>query len=146
MTTYTNGQSFITPDPEDNKAVEQLITDFSDAWNMNNARELSTIFTEDADFMNFRGQSFIGADEIQKHHAPAFSARFKNSKFTVSKSKLLFIKPDVASVDFWWDMTGVSDPQGNSLPQEKGVMTFIASKNQNGKWRIIVMHNLLLHD
>ncbi len=79
-----------------------------------------------------------------KHDAKAFgslSTVFKVSHLTTENIKVRLIKPDVASVDIWWNLTGALDGSGQPRPPRRGILSWIMTKEE-GKWLIKVMHNL----
>jgi uncharacterized protein (TIGR02246 family) len=47
--------------------------------------------------------------EIEKFHAPLFATRFKDTNQTMTRIRIRFVRPDVAAVDAWWEMTGAKD-------------------------------------
>jgi len=55
--------------------------------------------------------------------------------------KIRFVRPDVAAVDVHWELTGQTDAQGNARPPRQGILNFVMAK-KDGKWQIVVMHNL----
>ncbi len=140
MSQLTYGQD----ETRDRMSIEKILTDLTDGWNKHDATSFSILFSEDADFINVRGQEFNGRIEIAKHHAPIFATRFKNSYLKIVQHKIRFIKPDVAAMDAWWEMTGIEDPEGKQV-SEKGLMTFILTKNKS-TWFISVNHNMSLHN
>jgi uncharacterized protein (TIGR02246 family) len=126
---------------EDQQEIHGVLDGFVDAWNHHDAKAFAAVFSEDADFTNVRGVGASGRANIEEFHAPMFATVFKNTHQTFSATKIRFIKPDVAAVDAHWDMTGVTDPQGNARPARNGLLSFVMVKN-DGKWQIVVMHNL----
>lgn len=133
--------SKLADDSKDTVAIKKVLTDFTEAWNKHDAKAFGMIFAEDADFTNIRGMSATGREEIEKFHAPMFATRFKDSNQKITKSKIRFIKPDVAAVDAWWEMTGARDMDGQERPLRKGLLNFVMTRD-GGKWLIAVMHNL----
>ena len=127
------------------QAVNKVLADFIDAWNKHDAKAFSMVFAEDADFTNVGGNSKQGRNEIEKHHEPGFKTKWKDSHQKITKSKIRFIKPDVAAVDAWWELAGIKGPEGQDMPSRKGLLNFIMTKN-NGTWLITVMHNMDLRD
>ena len=125
----------------DEVQIKKVLTAFTDAWNKHDAKSFSLVFAEDADFTNVRSAGACGRNEIEKFHAPRFAAGFKDSHQEIIKSKVRFIKPDVAAVDAWWEMTGIKSPEGQDMPPRKGLLNFIITKN-NDTWLIAVMHNM----
>jgi uncharacterized protein (TIGR02246 family) len=142
----TIGQSQKSADSVKNaEAVNKVLDDFIDAWNKHDAKAFSMVFAEDADFTNVGGNSKHGRIEIEKHHEPSFKTKWKDSHQKIIKSKIRFIKSDVAAVDAWWELTGIKGPEGQDMPPRKGLLNFIMTKN-NGTWLITVMHNMDLRD
>jgi uncharacterized protein (TIGR02246 family) len=125
---------------KDEEGIKMALADFVEAWNKHDAKAFSLVFAEDADFTNVRGMSVHGRAEIEKFHAPLFATRFKDTNQKIAKSKIRFIKPDVAAVDVWWEMTGAKGPEGQDIPLRKGLLNFVMTK-EAGKWLILVMHN-----
>ena len=69
-------------------------------------------FSEDADFTNARGMGAHGRVGVEKFHEQPFARWFKESNLKIVVNKIRFIKPDVAAVDAWWEMTGAKTPDG----------------------------------
>lgn len=139
----TNEKSVAAQVPNDEPGIQKALNDFMDSWNRHDAKAFANVFAEDADFTNVRGKGAHGRDEIEKHHEPGFKTKWKDSHQKITKSKIRFIKPDVAAVDAWWELTGIKGAEGQDMPDRKGILIFILTRN-NGKWLITVMHNLEL--
>jgi uncharacterized protein (TIGR02246 family) len=127
--------------PPDELAIRGVVQNFMDAWNVHDARAFAAVFSEDADFTNWRGTSASGRSSIEALHAPMFATIFKNSHQKFTDIKIRFIRPDVAAVDVHWEMTGALDAAGNPRPFRQGLLMFVMAKDQ-GRWQILVMHNL----
>jgi uncharacterized protein (TIGR02246 family) len=127
----------------DEKSIRKVLADFVEAWNKHDATAFSLMFAEDADFTNVRGISVHGRTEVAKFHAPRFATSFKDSKQTMTKIQIRFIRLDVASVDAQWEMTGARNRDGNEIALRKGLLNFVMTK-QKYKWFILVMHNMEL--
>jgi len=126
---------------DDEKPIGELIERFMDAWNRHDVHAFATVFSEDADFTNWRGMGATGRSKIEEFHAALFATIFRNSHLGFTDSKIRFIRADVAAVDVRWEMTGALDAQANPMPDRRGLLNFVMSKNA-GQWQIIVMHNL----
>lgn len=136
-----DSQTKDTVSAKDEERIKKVLTDFTDAWNIHDAKAFSNIFSEDADFTNVIGKGATGRNEIEKFHAPMFSTKFKDTYLKIIKSKIRFIKSDVAAVDTWWEMTGIKGLEGQDMPPRKGLLNFIVTKSSNS-WLITVMHNM----
>ena len=127
------------------QAVNKVLADFIDAWNKHDAKAFASIFSEDVDFINVAGKSAQGRNEIEKHHEPGFKTKWKESFQKFTKHKIRFIRPDVASVNAWWELTGIKGPEGQDMPPRKGILSFIMTRTGE-VWLITVMHNMELRD
>ena len=146
LSTYVVGQAKndaakLTADAKDEESIKHVLTSFTEAWNKHDAKGFSMLFAEDADFTNVRGMSAHGRAEVEKFHAPLFATRLKDTHQKITKTKIRFIKPDVAAVDAWWEMTGAKGPDGQDIPLRKGLLNFIMTKDRD-RWLITVMHNM----
>jgi|CZKD01.1.fsa_nt_gi uncharacterized protein (TIGR02246 family) len=117
-----------TNDETDRQAIAAVIDRFVDAGNRHDAKAFAAVFTEDADFTNWRGEGASGRAKIEEFHAPMFSTIFKNSHQRYMDIKTRFIRPDVAAVDVHWEMTGATDAQGNPRPDRRGLLSFVMAK------------------
>jgi uncharacterized protein (TIGR02246 family) len=125
----------------DEEGIKKVLINFVDAWNKHDAKIFSNVFSTDADFTNVFGKGASSRTEIEKFHALVFSTKFKDSYQQINKSKIRLIKPDVAAVDAWWELTGIKGPEGQVMPPRKGLLNFVMTKN-NEIWLITVMHNM----
>lgn len=126
---------------QDEQGIRKVLTAFVEAWNKHDAKAFSMVFAEDADFTNVRGTSATGRAEIEKFHTPLFATRFKDTNQKMTRTRIRFIKPDVASVDAWWEMTGAKGPEGQDIPMRKGLLHFVMTREAD-QWFITVMHNM----
>jgi uncharacterized protein (TIGR02246 family) len=139
----TPAQSNSGAETKARNGIGKTIAGLENAWNAHDAQAFASYFADDADFTNVFGQSAHGRQEIEKFHAPIFASIFKNSTLRSddTKNKIRFLKSDIAAVDIFWSMTGVTDPNGKLAPERKGLLNAIMMP-VNGKWLIKVMHNM----
>jgi len=126
---------------ENEKAIGQVLAASVEAWNHHDAKAFSMTFAEDADFTNVVGMSAHGRAEIEKFHAPMFTSNFKDSNLKMTGTKIRLIRPDIAAVDAWWELTGAKGADGQEIPMRKGLLNFLMTR-QSGQWFITVMHNM----
>ncbi|HET6156881.1 MAG TPA: SgcJ/EcaC family oxidoreductase [Dongiaceae bacterium] len=131
----------MTADKNAQGAIEKLARALAIAWNRRDPSALAAIFAEDADFTNVFGMLAHGRAAIEALHAPLFKTMFKDSHLTVTGTKARLIRPDVASVDVRWTMTGARDPHGNPWPEREGLLNWIATRHGES-WLIDVSHNM----
>jgi uncharacterized protein (TIGR02246 family) len=136
-----SSQARLMGDAKEEEGIRKVLADFIEAWNKHDAKAFSMVFAEDADFTNVGGKSAHGQAEVEKFHAPRFATKFKDANLKIMKSKIRFIKPDVAAVDAWWEMTGSKSLEGQEIPRRKGLLNFVIVR-EGDKWFITVMHNM----
>lgn len=134
-------QSKRTHPIQDEQGVQQVLTNFQAAWNRHDARAFALVFAAAADFTNVSGHSAHGRAAIEAHHAPRFATKFKDSKLTITETKIRFIKPDVAAVDARWKLSGLKTEDGQDRPPRQGLLNFVMTR-ATGQWFITVMHNM----
>lgn len=123
----------------DSAAIKKLFTDFNDAFNNHDAHAAAMLFTDDADFITIQGATTHGKSEIEHHLAPLFAERLKTAHRDVSLRDIRFLRPDTATVDSDYVMSGLAGPNGAPVPPAKGIYDWIVMK-QNGRWLITVWH------
>jgi uncharacterized protein (TIGR02246 family) len=123
------------------QAIQDIVGALVTAWNRHDAHALAAVFAEDADFTNVFGMVAKGRPAIEALHAPLFQTMFKDSHLVAVETKTRLIRPDVASVDVRWQMTGARDPLGNPWPEREGLLNWIATRHGD-TWLIDVSHNM----
>ena len=123
------------------QAIDNLVRALEAAWNRHDAHAFAAAFAEDAEFTNVFGMVQKGRAGIEAAHAPIFKTMFKDSHLTVTETRVRLIRPDVASVDVKWAMTGARDPHGNPWPERTGLLNWIATRHGE-HWLVDVSHNM----
>ena len=111
-----------------------------DTWNAHDMKAFAELYTEDAEFVNVYGMWWTGRPRIQSEHEATHATVFRNSRLSAKEIRVKFLRPDVASLHMRWDLTGLALPNGQPLPDRKGVLVYIVVK-QRGEWRIAVGQN-----
>lgn len=123
------------------EGIEQVLNDFIAAWNVHDAKLFSRLFADDTDFTNVKGVYRHGRMAFEEFHAPFFKTVWASSVIKINRSRIRFIKPDVAFVDAWWDLDGLKGPDGTDRPPRTGLLMFVMTLHDN-QWLITVMHNM----
>lgn len=121
-------------------AIGSTLTAFTDAWNKHDAKAFSLLFSEDAEFTNVAGESATGRKAVEEFHAPRFASHFKDSRQTIQRFRIKLVKPDVAAVDAWWEMTGARTAANEDAGMRQGLLHLLMVKVE-ARWQIAVMHN-----
>ncbi|GJI91697.1 YybH family protein [Duganella hordei] len=125
---------------DDELAIQQVESRWQDAWNRHDMTTLSSLFTDDADFVQVNGRRWIGPAEIKKNHALVHEMMFKDSVWTNLKLDIRFLKPDVAVAHQTWGLRGDKNPDGTPRTPREGLFTQVFVK-RDGHWLISAAHN-----
>lgn len=112
---------------------ESIPVVFAEAWNKRDARKLASLFDEDAEFINVTGLWWHNRKDIEKAHDYGLRAIFKESTLRLIRTKVKYLKEDVAVVQAKMNLTGQSPTAGVSNPGvRRNIFTFVVHKNENG--------------
>src|SRR5690349_1415839 len=107
------------------EVIQQLVNNLEKSWNRHDAKTYAQAFAEDGDFTTVFGQVKSGRKTIEEGHAMVFSTVFKNASIIITETKIRFIKPDIASVDTWWEMNGANLWDENVSRKRKGLLNWL---------------------
>ena len=124
----------------DQEAVKDVVTAFENCWNRHDMEAFAQLFAEDADFVNVIGLWWKGRPEIKQAHEASHTTMFKNSRLNISETSVRFLNPDVAIARSVGELVGHTNPQGETLPPRKGILTNVMIK-WDGRWSIGASQN-----
>jgi uncharacterized protein (TIGR02246 family) len=124
----------------DSAAIKQCVAAWEDAWNRHDAQATAAAYVEDGDFSSTTGVPSHGAKELEAHYTEIFTTFLKDAHRTDQVRSVRFLTPDIASVDIDWQMTGARTRDGKDAPNRKGLLTWIVSRQRNGRWMITIYH------
>ena len=123
-------------------AIRQAIGAYEQTWNRHDAHAFSLIFAPDAQFVNVRGITYQGGRAgIERAHRPLFATMFKDSHVTTDQVQIRELRPDVATADVYWRMTGSADRTGKPRGLVTGLRIMVLTKEGRG-WQIAIFHNM----
>lgn len=112
-----------------------LITGYVAAWNVHDVNALSSLFSENAAFVNPMGNWASGRENIEAEHKKRHGTIFQTSTMTADTVRVKFISPDIAVTHFQWTITGWLQPNGTPGEPFSGITSFV-SKRDEGRWQI----------
>lgn len=127
------------------KAAREIVSALVDAWNAHDAKAFAAVFSPEAEFTNVFGMKADGRDAVERFHAPIFATMFRHSRLQSNAVASRQLRPDVATVDVRWSMSGARDPLGNEWPDRHGLISLVVAERE-GEWLIETMHNMELAD
>jgi uncharacterized protein (TIGR02246 family) len=120
-------------------AVQRIVNDYSERMNRHDAHDVASLFAEDGDFTNMRGDSQHGRKQIEAFYAKLFDGPLKEVYRTDTVRNIRILSPEIAAVDGLWQMRFTLAVNGAKGPVRDGLFDYILTK-QNGRWFITVFH------
>ncbi len=127
----------------DRLAIQEIIKDYADSWNLHGGRNFAKGFTDDADFVNVFGMYFSGKEEIEHRHVQILQTFMKGSVLEILDTKLREIQPGVVIGIIRWRLEGYRNPycETNKPPETReGIFTHVFV-NIDKKWKIAASQN-----
>jgi uncharacterized protein (TIGR02246 family) len=101
---------------DEQQEIKNCVNDFKSAWDKDDAKAMSMVWTEDATLINPFGRVAKGREEMEKVFVDEHSSIFKNTKYQVDEMTIQMISPDTALVDLSSKITGMKGPDGSDKP------------------------------
>jgi len=126
-------------------ALMAIATGLETAWNQGDGATYASYFTDDADFINIRGDIFTGSKQIAQIHAMILAGPFKGSHIAITMRTLKVLAPGVAMMDTNQTVTGFPGLPAGVVPTDAGVLVthfkYMAVKQKDGSWKLISGQN-----
>ncbi len=125
------------PDPQ--TVIQTMLETQQDAWNKNDNVAYASVFSDDVDFINIRGQIFSGKTAVTQVHGQIFAGPFKGSNISVVLRRFTLLGPTVALVDTDQTVTNYAGLPPGIAPTTAGTLVthfkYIALKQDDGSWK-----------
>ncbi|HSF15392.1 MAG TPA: SgcJ/EcaC family oxidoreductase [Vicinamibacteria bacterium] len=116
--------------PEE-EAIDALAAKYVEGWKAGDAAMCASIYAEDADVVDFAGQTFKGRSAIEESVAKTLES-YPGSSLSIERTTFHVVSPDVVVSDGVWRVEGAV---GEDLPTE-GFYTVVASR-ASGEWLVV---------
>ncbi len=128
----------------DEAAIRAILETYEKSWNTKDAKTLGSLYAEDADFSSIYGQKLRGRTVIADKHGILFQGAHKESQQSRPPSgvEIRFLRPDVACVDSFSEITNVILQSGKRSSMNRFLTSMVFVKNPAGVWEIAVFHNM----
>jgi uncharacterized protein (TIGR02246 family) len=119
--------------------VEQMLTAEQTAWNASDSVSYANEYTDDADFINIRGQVFTGKTAVQRQHAMIFAGPFKGSTIQIELRKLTEVGAGAVLVDTDQTVTNFKGLPPGVVATSAGTLIthfkYLAVRQEDGTWK-----------
>lgn len=122
------------------KAPLDITSKFTKAWNAGDAKAISELFAEDADFVNVVGLWWTSRRSIRRALKRGFGEWFAGSTFTVEKLSQRLLGSDGAVIIARWRIEGQRDPEGELAEARRGLATVAMQQLDDGTWLCVSCH------
>ncbi len=137
----TLGQRLPLPSgPTPMRAPLDVASRFTKAWNEGDAKAISELFAEDADFVNVVGLWWTSRRSIRRALKRGFAEWFKGSTFTVEKLSQRLLGSEGALVLARWRIEGQRDPEGSVAEARRGLAPVAMQRLEDGTWLCVSCH------
>ena len=116
-----------TPGAE--RSIRRIEMAFNLAWRQNDAEAVAALWADEGDIVHADGFTERGRRTIQQNRAEQFRRReFRSSRHVIAVGSVRCINPSAAVVDARWELSGVLDVSGNTLPPAEGLSTLVVQR------------------
>jgi uncharacterized protein (TIGR02246 family) len=130
----------LPPGPAPIKAPLDIASKFTKAWNAGDAKAISELFAEDADFVNVVGLWWTSRRSIRRALKRGFAEWFAGSTFTVEKLSQRLLGDNAALIIARWRIEGQKDPEGEVAGARRGLATVAMQQLEDGTWLCVSCH------
>ncbi len=132
-----------TVDPQ--TAITMMLQTEQAAWNAGDSVGYTAAYTDDADFMNIRGQIFTGKTAINMVHAQIFAGPFKGSNLVITVRLFKLPVAGVAVVDVDEAVTNYAFLPAGIVPTSTNLLLthlkIVALQQADGTWKFSSAQN-----
>jgi uncharacterized protein (TIGR02246 family) len=141
ISTRSFGQEDMIYNTKDLDDLKSLPDKWEKYWNKHNMDSLSTMLTEDVDFVNLAGIWLKGKTASINLLRLVHQTTFKSSVWTTDSVKIRYVKPDLAILHIGWGLSGDVDPDGTNRNPKHGIFTWVVIKEKE-QWKLLEMDNV----
>jgi uncharacterized protein (TIGR02246 family) len=122
----------VTDRADDRKALGDVLKRWEDAWNGHAMHELASLFHEDAVWILWTGEVWVGRKRFEDGMMAVHNTVYANSIQHEHLEEIAFIGPDAAVVRFRSELAGDTRYPGKTVESRK----ILVVTRRDGIWRI----------
>jgi creatinine amidohydrolase len=122
--------------PGDERVIRAIGDAFAAHWANADAELLSKLWSREGDIVHPDGLVERGSETIRQNRASLFARReYRGTRHPLAIGNIRCVSADVAVADGKWELRGVTDRNGSSVPTLEGLCTLVVKRGGSG-WSI----------
>ena len=126
----------------DEKDIRSIGAQLQDAWNKKDAKMLGDLWLTDGDYISSTGRMATGRAGVEKAFAAQWAGLYKGTKLTHTLTSVRFVRKDIAIADGAFEISGMKDASGKSLPTRSGLTTVVAAR-KGDRWYVAALRGMV---
>jgi uncharacterized protein (TIGR02246 family) len=120
----------------DERTIRAIGFTYGTRWANKDALMFAALWTPMGDIVHTDGTVEKGQDTIMQNRMALFARReYRGSRHSLLLNMIRCLSRDIAIVDGRWDLRGVLDAKGSSMPTMEGQATLVVRRTDEG-WKI----------
>jgi uncharacterized protein (TIGR02246 family) len=115
--------------------IKALWQRMAEGWANADGEQFASVFAEDVEFVNVRGEEQHGRPAVAANHGALFRTRYRDTKLTAEVHTIRFLGDDVAVVH-----VASTVHSGESVT---GTHAQAVVQRRDGEWLITAFHNMI---
>ncbi|MGH9389335.1 MAG: YybH family protein, partial [Vicinamibacteria bacterium] len=115
------------------QAIDAIAQKYSEAWKAGDAAGCASIYSDDADVIDFMGMSAKGQAAIQESITQTLTTTYTGSSIQIVRTGIHVVSADVVVSDGTWEITGAKAAEG---APSRGFYTVVVAK-QGDAWQVV---------
>ena len=128
--------------PSDEKDIRAIGTQIQDAWNRHDARMMADLWLTDGDYVSSTGRTATGRAEVERAFAAQWAGLYKGTRIAHTLTSVRFLRKDVAIADGAFEISGMKDASGKSLPARSGLSTVVVAR-KGERWYVAALRGMV---
>jgi uncharacterized protein (TIGR02246 family) len=131
--------SFANGNPNDEKALHQVVGTMEQGWNTRSGELFSSSFADTHDYIVWNGLFFPqqSPTDNARAHQGIFNSIYKNTDVKLKVDRIKFVREDLALLH----VLGATYDHGMAIPEHPKVIISMLVEKKNNTWKIISFHN-----
>jgi uncharacterized protein (TIGR02246 family) len=128
----------------DEQSVREVVTAYEEAWNRHDVDAMTSLFSEDIEWINIAGMWWRGLPEVRRGYEWIHQTMLRNVPIHIDSCSIRFLTLEAALCVVTWKKGAFVTPDGKHAPEGKDRMSLYLLKTGN-RWLIAGGHNTTIN-